>query len=115
MALDLLNQETKPTAIIAMNDLMAAGAIQAIKEMRLQVPDDISVIGFDNRELSGYHSPKLTTMSLPLEDMGKMAVNILHQIKLNQKVVQKKYLLDCHLVKRESVYSLNKIAPSTRV
>jgi LacI family transcriptional regulator len=115
MALDLLNQETKPTAIIAMNDLMAAGAIQAIKEIRLQVPDDISVIGFDNRELSGYHSPKLTTMSLPLEEMGKMAVNILHQIKLNQKVVQKKYLLDCHLVKRESVYSLNKIAPSTRV
>nr|WP_253958042.1 substrate-binding domain-containing protein [Metabacillus halosaccharovorans] len=103
MALDLLHQETKPTAIIAMNDLMAAGAIQAIKEQKLQVPDDVSIIGFDNRELSGYHSPKLTTMSLPLEEMGKVAMNILHQLKNNQNVVQKKYLLDCHLVERESV------------
>ncbi len=111
MAIDLLNQETKPTAIIAMNDLMAAGATQAIKEQRLQVPDDISVIGFDNRELSGYHSPKLTTMSLPLEEMGRVSMNILHQLKHNQHVAQKKYLLDCHLVERESVNSLTKITP----
>lgn len=108
MARDLVKEATKPTAIIAMNDLMAAGAIQAIKEKQLQVPYDISVIGFDNRELSGYHSPKLTTMSLPLEEMGMVAMKILDQIKHNQKVDHKKYLLDCRLVERESVYSLSK-------
>ncbi|WP_299093339.1 LacI family DNA-binding transcriptional regulator [uncultured Metabacillus sp.] len=105
MTQDLLSQEIKPTAIIAMNDLMAAGAIQAINDSRFRVPVDISVLGFDNRELSGYLSPKLTTMSLPLEEMGKMAMDILDQIRKKHNVIQKKYLLDCQLVERDSVYS----------
>lgn len=105
MAEELLKQESMPTAIIAMNDLMAAGAIQAIKNNGLQIPEEISVVGFDNRELSGYLSPRLTTMSLPLEEMGRRAINILEQIRNKQSVVQKKYQLDCQLVERDSVYS----------
>jgi LacI family transcriptional regulator len=106
MTQDLLNQENIPTAIIAMNDLMAAGAIQAIKDNGRQVPNDISVVGFDNRELSAYISPTLTTMSLPLEEMGKKAMDILNQIRNKYTVNQKKYRLDCQLVERDSVYSL---------
>lgn len=106
MTKDLLHQKEVPTAIIAMNDLMAAGSIQAIKDLGYQVPKDISVVGFDNRELSDYISPRLTTMSLPLEEIGRKAMDILDQIRNSRTVSQKKYLLDCHLIERESVKSL---------
>jgi len=77
---DLLESEkdSLPTAVLAMNDLMAIGAMDAIRDSKLRVPEDISVVGFDNREVSKFVFPKLTTVEVDTKAIGysaaKMAV-----------------------------------------
>ncbi|ALF10571.1 substrate-binding domain-containing protein [Parageobacillus thermoglucosidasius] len=56
--------------MLAMNDLMAGGVLEACRELSIQVSQDLSVIGFDNREYRLYDTPKLTTIDLPLRKMG---------------------------------------------
>ncbi|MBO1740638.1 LacI family DNA-binding transcriptional regulator [Leifsonia sp. TF02-11] len=73
----ILRQRKRPAAILAMNDRLAFGAYQAIAETKLRVPDDISVVSFDNDELAAYLRPGLTTVALPHEAMGRRAVEIL--------------------------------------
>ena len=74
---DLLEQGgERPTAVFAMNDLMAAGAMDAIREAGLRVPQDISVVGFDNREVSTYVFPKLTTAEIDLKAIGFAAAQM---------------------------------------
>ena len=74
----LLAQENEslPTAVLAMNDLMAVGAMDAIREAGLRVPEDISVIGFDNREISAHIFPKLTTAEIDLKAIGFTAAQM---------------------------------------
>jgi LacI family transcriptional regulator len=73
----LLALPDPPTAIFAANDQMAIGAIEAIGARGLRVPDDISVVGFDDIELASYVQPTLTTVRQPLADMGVRAVGVL--------------------------------------
>jgi len=73
------NQDTLPTAVLAMNDLMAIGAMDAIRDANLKVPEDISVVGFDNREVSNFVYPKLTTVEFDLESIGYTAAEIATQ------------------------------------
>jgi DNA-binding LacI/PurR family transcriptional regulator len=65
------------TAITTYNDLVAAHVIQACTDLNLSVPDDMSVIGFDGIEMAQFMNPTLTTMSLPLFEMGQTIANIL--------------------------------------
>ena len=58
------------TAIFCMNDIMAGGVYDRADELGLRIPEDISVVGYDNRELSSYYKPPLTTITLPLHDIG---------------------------------------------
>jgi LacI family transcriptional regulator len=71
----LLSLERPPTAVFATGDLFAAGALQAIHEAGLRVPDDVSIIGFDDT-LASFLSPPLTTVALPIEEMGRAAARI---------------------------------------
>lgn len=74
------------SAIFACNDLMAIGAIEAIKEKGLRVPEDIAVVGFDDIEVSESFDPSITTIRQPLMKMGKTAVELLvSQIKKNKE------------------------------
>ncbi|MBI1877198.1 MAG: LacI family DNA-binding transcriptional regulator [Chloroflexi bacterium] len=66
-----------PTAIFAANDLMALGAINAIQDAGLQVPEDIAVIGYDNRDFTRVFRPRITTISMPIYEMGRMAAELL--------------------------------------
>jgi LacI family transcriptional regulator len=66
----LLAARPRPTAILAINDLMALGAMRAAVRRRLRVPEDVSVVGFDDIALASYVTPALTTMALPLHEMG---------------------------------------------
>ncbi|MBZ0291433.1 MAG: LacI family transcriptional regulator [Anaerolineae bacterium] len=66
-----------PTAIFACNDLSAFGAMEAVRESGLRIPDDISIIGFDDIPQASLIYPKLTTVRQPLEQMGQVAVKIL--------------------------------------
>lgn len=73
----LLALEKLPTAIVSMNDLMAIGAIQALKSKNIRIPEDISITGFDNIDYARYCDPPLTTISQPRDDMAQIAVDYL--------------------------------------
>ena len=73
----LLAEDNGITALIALNDLMAAGVLAAAKEMGRRVPEDLSVIGFDDLPFAADLSPALTTVRLPLHEMGERAMELL--------------------------------------
>lgn len=76
---ELLSRTTDFTALFAYNDLSAIGAIRAIRGRGLRVPEDISVVGFDDINSAAFQNPSLTTVRQPLESMGATAVRILIQ------------------------------------
>ncbi|OAS14289.1 LacI family DNA-binding transcriptional regulator [Paenibacillus oryzisoli] len=78
-AIELLEKAAgeRPTALFCCNDMLAIGALQAAKQLKLRVPEDISVIGFDNTILASVTDPPLTTIAQPIEPMGKQVVDLL--------------------------------------
>lgn len=76
-ARELISRQENVTAILAGNDDMALGAIKALKDLNLAVPEAISVAGFDNATIGHYFSPALTTLDTPLDQMVKRAVEII--------------------------------------
>lgn len=86
-----------PTAIVCGNDYVAAGVIKAIKDAGLSVPDDISVVGFDNTTIAHVVEPSLTTVKLPSETVGKLAAKkLVNQIKTGSPV--QRTILPCDVV-----------------
>lgn len=75
----LLELSNRPTAIFAANDLMAVGVIYAIQDAGLSVPHDIAVVGYDNREFTWVVRPNITTVEMPVYEMGRIAAEILLQ------------------------------------
>jgi LacI family transcriptional regulator len=78
-AQNLLQLPNRPTAIFAANDLMALGTIYAIQDAGLNVPNDIAVVGYDNREFTWIARPNITTVVMPVYEMGRIAADILLQ------------------------------------
>lgn len=101
-ALKLLSQPQRPTAIFAMNDPMACAVLAASRRLGLRVPDDLSIIGFDDRSCSAYSSPSITTLHIPFYDIGSIAASSLIDL-LNNRDVPYNRLLSCRLIERESV------------
>lgn len=101
----LLSHTEVPTAVFVAADMMAIGAIKAIKESGRKVPEDISVIGFDNIPLSEFLDPPLTTIKQPAFEKGEKAANILVKMLDNKKQI-KSLLLDVELIKRKSTSEL---------
>ncbi|MBC7368907.1 MAG: LacI family DNA-binding transcriptional regulator [Undibacterium sp.] len=77
LAKELLQQKPEPTAIFAASDLMAFGVLRAMIELGRRVPEDISVLGFDDIELAGVVQPPLSTIRQPKYELGKAAAEIL--------------------------------------
>jgi DNA-binding LacI/PurR family transcriptional regulator len=74
----------RPTAVIAYNDIIAIGALQAIRAHHLRVPEDISVVGFDDIAVAAHTHPPLTTINQPKYRMGQLAMRMLRQIMQKQ-------------------------------
>lgn len=98
----LLNLADRPTAVFVAGDYMALGAIQAIKDSGLRVPQDISVIGFDDIELAQYVTPKLTTIRQNTNCIGRKAADILIDAIDNNKKSNTKTMIPTELIVRES-------------
>lgn len=92
----------RPTAVVAANDLMAIGALHAAYDHRLRVPDDLSVVGFDNILFSEYTQPTLTTVAISRRDLGETAFQALWDLLADSGAAGKDYHLPTHLVIRES-------------
>jgi LacI family transcriptional regulator len=108
----LLTMDFAPTAIFAYNDIMAIGALRAAKEMNLRVPEDLSVVGFDDIPQSAFTCPALTTVRQPKDEMGKRGAEILFEL-INGEISSSKIdpPLDVELVIRESTASTSHSSP----
>lgn len=102
----LLEQETLPTAVIASSDPIAIGALHALNDKGFRVPDDISLVGFDDTSLSAFTAPPLTTVHAPAYDMGNFGANIVFHILKQQPATAMKIQLPCRLVERQSCRKL---------
>lgn len=98
----LLETAEPPTAIFAFNDNLAIGAIQAARAHGLRVPEDLSVVGFDDSEHASLITPTLTTVRQPLAEMGRTAVNLLRRLLDGQRVETLHVELGTRLVVRDS-------------
>ncbi|MBA7556659.1 HTH-type transcriptional repressor PurR [subsurface metagenome] len=76
----LLESSLVPTAVFVANDLDAIGAMKAVKEKGLRIPEDIAFIGFDDIQLASYTEPSLTTVRQPIFKMGTTAISLLVQL-----------------------------------
>ena len=101
-AASLLDLPERPTAIFGFNDNVAIGVLRAAEARGLTVPDDLSVVGFDDSEQSGLVTPALTTVRQPLAEMGRMAVSLLMRLLDHQRVEAMNIELATRLVVRES-------------
>jgi len=101
----LLGRNKPPTGVVAFNDVMAVGAIRAIKEEGLSIPKDISLIGFDDT-IARLTQPPLSSIALPMEEIGRVAIRILlDRIEGRDTGEPKKVVLQEKLVVRDSTGS----------
>jgi LacI family transcriptional regulator len=97
-----LSLEAKPDAIFAGNDLMALGAIYAIQDAGLRVPDDIAVVGYDDREIASLSRPTITTVTLPCYEMGKASARLLMDLLAKRPAPEEPIMIRGELIVRES-------------
>lgn len=100
-------REKNMSAIFAFNDEMAIGAIKAIKEQGLKVPNDISVLGFDGTEIGEFLTPSITTVKRPVGDISEIAAKLLINLINNEEIKEKKIILDTKLVVGNSIKKIN--------
>lgn len=92
----------RPSAIFAANDLMALGAIYAIQEAGLSVPEDIAVVGYDDREIASISRPTITTVTLPCYEMGEASAQLLLRRLQDQTEAEEPIKIRGKLIVRES-------------
>ncbi len=101
--LRLLKEESKPTAIFAMNNLIAFGVMRALRELNLKIPEDISLISFDDQELLRYVSPPVTAVSQPKNAIIEMALNVMMALMEQKRIAQNHLEFPVELITRASV------------
>lgn len=107
--LDYLKKEPKlPTAFFADNDNMALGAMQALKETGFQVPGDVSIIGFDDLPFCEIAVPRLTSLRVPKQELGRLAVREIVEMIQGKNKTKTKIQICTEFMERDSVRDLNR-------
>jgi LacI family transcriptional regulator len=104
---DALAGKRKFTAIICFNDVAAIGAVRAIRDANLRVPEDISVVGFDDIHMAAFSVPSLTTVRQPLQEMGETAARILLDRVTARKKHPAEVAIEPQFIERESTGPAN--------
>lgn len=102
LAKELMTLPEPPTAIFAVSDEMAIGAIKGLRSIGLSIPEDVSIIGFDNLEMSYYSNPPLSTIAQPMTEMGRKAAEILTALIEHRPLEKVQVVLPHTLMSRES-------------
>jgi len=102
-AMELIKRQNDITAVFCFNDLMALGAMRAFREMKISIPDDISIIGYDNSLYAQTSYESLTSIDQCVQDIGKKAIHILLNMIEKKDIKAKKIFIEPHLVKRDTV------------
>lgn len=102
MMKEILKLEDRPTAVFCGNDSIAMGAYKAIRENKLKIPEDISIIGFNDLKLSQYSIPPLTTIKIDTKLITQETVNSLIELLEGKRDYHKKVFLPIELIERES-------------
>lgn len=103
----LLNSKADFTAVWFQNDTMAVGAIMYCQSISLRVPEDISIMGFDDQDMARQISPALTTIKQPLKEIGEMSGQLLYE-KLTEAKQRKPVEVKVNIIERNSVATLDK-------
>lgn len=106
MMLTLIRKKTLPSAIFAASDPIAIGALSALNDRGFNVPEDISIIGFDDTDASGYTNPPLTTIHTPSYHMGNYGAGIIYHLLNSKNATPMKIKLPCSLTVRNSVKNI---------
>jgi len=107
----LLSRGQQFTAVVAFNDMSAIGAMRALQDSRLQVPGDVSVIGFDDIQAAAFNSPRLTTIRQPMSNMGRIAAQcILNRLHGTERF-REQITVEPELVVRESTRAIELTRP----
>jgi DNA-binding LacI/PurR family transcriptional regulator len=101
----LLDAKSRPTAIFAQSDLLALGAISALREHGLRVPEDVSIVGFDDIPVAQVFDPPLTTLRQPMREVGALAARLVQERRGDQRRTTRarRHVLHAPLVVRGSV------------
>lgn len=99
----LLGSDPRPSAIFTLSNTIGMGAIKAIREAGLKIPDDISVVSFDNNVYMDYLTPPITRVGQPVEEMAKLAIRLLFESIGSEKRISTQLELSPELISRESV------------
>lgn len=102
MMKEILKLEDKPTAVFCGNDSIAMGAYRAIREKKLKIPEDMSIIGFNDLKLSKYYTPPLTTIKIDTKLIAQETVNSLVELLEGKRDYHKKVFLPIELIERQS-------------
>ncbi len=100
---ELMRLASPPTAIFCANDLMAVGCYEALRELGLKIPDDVAVMGYDDREIAQHLHPPLTTVLLPHFEMGTIAAELLLDAAAGPSQRREHIKVECPIVERKSV------------
>mgnify|MGYP001242959391 CR=1 FL=1 len=105
-ALALLKSPHRPTAIFAYFDSLAIGVYQAAKELGLKIPDDLSVVGFDNTILATIVDPPLTTIAQPIDEMARQVMELLVREIDGEKKTKQRVIFPPELIVRQSTAAI---------
>ncbi len=98
----LMNDHPQTDGIFCANDYIAAGAISALQKMNIHIPNQVRVVGFDNRDFSEFWNTPITTFELPLQEMGMLGVSLLKQVINTGSYSKQKHVLQSKLIPRQS-------------
>lgn len=98
----LLRLESPPSAVFVASDVVAFGAMAAIRECKLSIPDDVALVGFDDVPFAKFANPPLTTVHVPAADLARRSSEVLFQLITREQPADRRVLLDAHLIVRGS-------------